>query len=132
MTIWEWLAWADGKRIDRDGVYGAQCMDLINDALVRVWGVVPIPGNAVDVPRNRPGRGIWRPNSAVNVPEVGDIVAWAAGNHSIGTGPYGHTAVAAGGDSMHLLTMDQNWPTGSATHLVAHTYSGVLGWWHKG
>jgi hypothetical protein len=128
MTFGAWLAASQGRFIDVDGAYGAQCMDLINDYLVRVAGVPRVGGNAIDLPRNRPQGFTWIPNTPTNMPSWGDVIVWGS-NVTVGTGPYGHTAVCVLADSMHLLSMDQNWPTGHATQLVYHGYAGVIGWW---
>lgn len=130
MTFGEWLAEVQGRAIDLDGAYGAQCMDLVNDYLDQVADVPHVAGNAIDLPRNPPHGFRWVANAPSNAPRWGDILVWGQ-NARAGTGPYGHTAVAVLADSAHLVSTDQNWPPGHATHLVYHTYAGVLGWWAR-
>ena len=64
-------------------------------------------------------------NSPTAVPQAGDIIVW---NSSFGGG-FGHTAIATGnGDTNSFESFDQNYPTGSVSHLVRHNYNGVIGW----
>jgi len=132
MTTQEFFAKYDGRRIDFDGNYGAQCMDL---AAQYIQEVVGVSGWSI-------GRAtayqVWSefdaisanqiydkiPNTPEGVPQAGDIVVW---DTSIGSA--GHIAVATGqGDTNNFTSFDQNWPGGSASHYQSHNYNGVVGW----
>jgi hypothetical protein len=117
-----------GTPVDRDGVYGAQCMDWVNLYVVD-RGHAPLSGNAVDVPRQHVAGATWIPNGPVNFPVAGDIVCFAANVPTIGTGPYGHVAVAVVGNPHSLISSDQNWNGAHAVQIWSHSYAGVLGWW---
>ena len=63
-------------------------------------------------------------NTPSFVPKKGDIVVW---NGNIGSGGYGHIAIATGeGDTSHFYTYDQNWH-GKPMKKVKHSYSCVYG-----
>lgn len=115
----------DDKKIDFDGLYGAQCVDLIKFYFQEVIGIDPkARGNAVNYWDNCPELD-QIPNTPTGVPEKGDIIIW---NAKIGGGS-GHIAIATGkGDTNNFDSFDQNWPTGSACHYQGHNYLNVIGW----
>ena len=115
----------NGKYVDFDGVYGAQCFDLVNrwsTALgyrpfggLYAYGIFDQPQGNYSQIRNTPDA----------VPQAGDIIVW---NSRYGGG-YGHTAIATGvGNTSYFESFDQNYPTGSPAHIVRHSYDGVIGW----
>lgn len=115
----------NGKYVDFDGVYGAQCFDLVNrwsTALgyrpfggLYAYGIFDQPQGNYSQIRNTPDA----------VPKAGDIIVW---NSRYGGG-YGHTAIATGvGNTSYFESFDQNYPTGSPAHIVRHSYDGVIGW----
>lgn len=60
------------------------------------------------------------PNTPEFVPQKGDICVFS--------GIPGHVSVATGkGDLNTFESFDQNFPTGSASHLVTHNYNNLLG-----
>lgn len=124
----DWLRSRIGRPIDLDGAYGPQCVDLVNDCLARVYGLPPLPGNAIDLARARPRGFVWVPNGPRNHPPAGSVVVWGGPNGRAGTGAAGHCAIALAASSMVLLSFDQNWPVGSPPSLVLHSYDAVLGW----
>lgn len=122
--VWRWL----NKSLDRDGLYGPQCMDLVEQYVADVLGLPGLGGNAVDLWKLALGRGWVRvPNTPTNHPPPGCIVVWGE-SPTAGTGRYGHAAVSLLADRSYLGSLDQNWPVGSAIHLQEHNYAGVLGW----
>ena len=125
------LNWVDtvlGRRLSVDAP-GGQCMDLVQDYVTRVYGMGHLPGNAVDQPREAIWRlgWLWVPNGPNNFPPPGAVVVWGM-NGRVGTSVYGHIAVALTADSMHILSIDENWPAGSPASFVWHSYDGVMGW----
>lgn len=124
----DWQYAHHGKRIDKDGWYGAQCMDEIIAYCVDLFGWWP-KGNAKDLWTQKLPKG-WKriPNTISFRPQQGDIVVWkpAAWN-----GYAGHTGIETGKKPTlyHFYTMDQNWFNASATKgspaaYVTHTYTG--------
>lgn len=115
----------NGKYVDWDGVYGAQCFDLVNKWSTYL-GYRPFTGlYAYGIIDQTQGNYTKILNSPSAVPQAGDIIVW---NSRYGGG-YGHTAIASGiGDTNFFESFDQNYPTGSPAHLVRHSYDGVIGW----
>jgi len=121
----QFLQQFNGKYVDFDGVYGAQCFDLVNKWSTFL-GYRPFTGlyayGIFDQPQ---GNYTQIRNSPTAVPQAGDIIVW---NSKYGGG-FGHTAIASGvGDTNSFESFDQNFPTGSGSHLVRHSYDGVIGW----
>jgi hypothetical protein len=119
-----------GATVGSVGGIGGECVDLANEWLAEAYCMAHVYRNAVDWGnRNLPGYN-WVMNAPANAPSAGDLVVWGP-DASVGTGVNGHIALALLGDSMHLLTLDQNW-SGRFVTLELHTYRGVLGWQRKG
>jgi hypothetical protein len=116
-----------GQIVQSRGGLGGECVDLVNLWLQEARGLPGVQANAVDW-RNvtLPGY-IWVPNTAYDFPPEGAIAVWGR-DATAGTGPFGHIALALAADNLHLLSFDQNWPTGDACRFVLHVYAGVLGW----
>lgn len=134
MTLDQFIATNNGKSIDYDGVYGAQCVDLIKYYLRDCYGLSPGAwGNAKDY--------FYTPNPAIltkftkitnnpsdlnQVPKRGDIIIWSGA--LAGSGGYGHIAIYDGRVSPGVFrSFDQNWG-GAYCHFVTHNYTNVLGW----
>lgn len=115
----------NGKFVDFDGVYGAQCFDLVNKWSTYL-GYRPFTGlYAYGIIDQTQGNYTKILNSPTAVPQAGDIIVW---NSRYGGG-YGHTAIATGvGNTSYFESFDQNYPTGSPAHIVRHSYDGVIGW----
>lgn len=83
------IAWVKsklGQAIDYDGVYGAQCVDLIM-AYYAYLGVSPASGNGCDYAWNALPAGWNRIQGAV--PQMGDILVYSGNSDN----PYGHVAI---------------------------------------
>lgn len=125
MTYAEFFNQFNGKFVDFDGAYGAQCFDLVNKYSTML-GNQRFTGLYASGIYNQPGNNyIQVPNSPSAVPQAGDIIVW---NNSHGGG-FGHTAIANGdGNTVNFVSFDQNWQPGSPAVLVRHNYKGVIGW----
>jgi hypothetical protein len=130
MTLNDFVQTYNGKYVDFDGAWGAQCMDEMHQFIVEVLGInnasVLAAPCARDVYVNFPsitGHELFDQiaNTTNNVPQEGDIMFW-------GMLPYGHVATFVEGDANTFRSFDQNWPTGSPCHIQGHTYTNVLGW----
>lgn len=85
----EALAWAQsqvGKALDYDGVYGAQCVDLIKYYYAYL-GVTPVQGNGCDYATNALPAGWQRLKGAT--PKPGDILVYSASSSNSA----GHVAI---------------------------------------
>ena len=120
-----------GRSTDWDGVSGTQCVDLIKAYLNEVFGIKAGSwGNAkyywINFNLRAPLKNNFTKiaNTPSFVPKKGDIVVW---NGGIGSGGYGHIAIATGeGDTSHFYTYDQNWH-GKPMKKVYHSYNCVYG-----
>jgi CHAP domain len=127
MTVLEFVHRRLGTFITAPGGVGGECVDLANQFLMDMYGEAHIYQNAVDWAGLRLNLSRWVPNGPVNAPRAGDLAVWGQ-NVQAGTGVNGHIALVLAANSMWLLTLDQNWPTGAPCELHLHPYDGVLGW----
>lgn len=128
MTPQEFFTKYNGKGIDFDGAYGPQCMDLMNQFVVEVFGdtsgQLRAPTAYQSWLKNSPDyeKIHYQPG---RTPQEGDVVYWSD-TYIKGTG---HVAVATNKANQSVFTSsDQNWPVGSLCHYQEHTYNGVVGW----
>jgi hypothetical protein len=128
VTLQEFIAKYQGRFVDVDHAFGAQCVDLANAYCAEVLGADRLSGNAIDIWRTAPAAWQRATNAPTNAPVQGAIIIWGA-NAIAGTGVYGHIAIAVEDQGVSTFTsLDQNFPTGSPVHLQRHTYDGVIGW----
>lgn len=118
-----------GKSIDKDGAYGAQCMDLYNAYQEEVLGKV-----AVGAPF---AKDVWNldmynkeifdkiENTRDFVPILGDVAVWNGESSIV---PYGHVAICTGkGDINYFESFDQNWNHGYCEFTYHDYYKGFKG-----
>lgn len=105
-----------------------QCVDLVNQYIVEVWGQTPIIGtDAVDFPNKIKHPLEFIPETPTTVPEVGWIVVFK--KHQGLYGDPGHIAIVTEKtDVNNLWVFEQNWPTGSKCVIQRHNYRGVVGY----
>lgn len=128
MTLNDFINTYNNKVVDTDGFYGGQCMDLMHRYIVDVLGLplkVLAAGTAYQAFVNGDGRFDKIANTPAGVPQPGDIIFW---NTTIGSA--GHVAIFIDGNTSSFRSFDQNWPTGSSSHIQTHNYNGVAGWLH--
>lgn len=122
----------EGKHIDVDGAYGAQCWDLAaqysqdlglgeiktgNGAAKDIYEQYETNGNAQNYDR------IANSTSDKNsYPRAGDVIVWDGG---MGDG-YGHVAVVLKADFNHITVLEQN--PGDAHVKTYDGYDNVEGW----
>lgn len=131
LTLEEFITKWNGKPVDTDFQYGAQCMDLMHQYCVEVLHLgqeeltAPFAKEVFNNFDNMVGKEYFDriPNTPDGVPTEGDIVLW-------GSGTYGHVAIFYEGNESSFRSFDQNYPTGTPCHVQDHTYSNVLGWLH--
>jgi hypothetical protein len=132
MKLKEFIGKYDGKYLDWDGAFGAQCVDQARFYFSEVCGLERQPAGVVGAKdfyllfeKDPVLKGNFQkiPNTPEFVPKPGDVVIWDKSK----TNPYGHIAIFVEGDVRSFDSLDQNLPAGSACRLVHHTYSNVLG-----
>jgi hypothetical protein len=114
-----------GKKIDWDGYYEGQCMDLYHQYVHEVLGL--------EHPSAASAYMLWGytytdydkiPNTARAIPRQGDIIIW---NKNTGGG-HGHVAIFHDGDVGSFVSFDQNWRAISVSELTNHDYKHIDGW----
>lgn len=109
-----WVKAQVGQYIDYDGVYGAQCVDLIK-AYYNYLGVTPVSGNGCDYATNALPSGWSRVQGGA--PQPGDILVYSANSSN----PYGHVAIFESTYS----TYHQNFNSHPYVENVTYAYNGL-------
>ena len=130
MNISDFFSKYNGKALDRDGAYGAQCMDLYNQYQQEVMEIKPRGASYA--------KYVWTTYDSNNfekiintpnfVPRLGDVAVWIADKSN----EYlGHVSICTGkGDVNSFESFDQNWEYKQYCRYVWHNYyngfAGVL------
>lgn len=142
MTRDQFIAKYTNQKVDFDGAFGVQCMDLMHQYVYDVCGLIdkkilaaPFARNVFENYNNIPGHEFFTKinNTPDGVPQVGDIIFWGApiGRFIDDNGKVqyaGHVAIFLDGDANNFRSFDANWPTGTLPHIQGHNYDGVIGW----
>jgi len=133
MTYAQFVAKYNGKALDYDGAYGAQCVDLAKQYLDDCFGIKPGAwGNACAYWNNTNPQILAKfnkvPNGPTNIPKQGDIMVYQCSTP--GSGGAGHIEIfdrKNGAGS--FVAFSQNWG-GAYAHMVTHSdnYKYVMGW----
>lgn len=99
-----WKASVQGRGIDMDGAYGAQCVDLARSYSQNVVGTGAIMGNGRDWYAAGAASGAYTQVGPGAKAQKGDIACWGA---SWGGG-WGHVAIVLGDNGGSISTMTQN------------------------
>ena len=119
----KWVYAQEGKFLDYDKVYGAQCVDLVHYYYAYFGKASYATGNGCDFVNNKLPDGWTRiKNTPDFVPQPGDIAVWGKE-----LSQYGHVAIILSADAHSFVSMDQNWPRGSACKKVTHNYNKFWG-----
>ena len=116
----------DGNKIDFDGSFGAQCVDLYRQYCKEFLQIPQSPGviGAYQIWDNYLQQYFDKIyNTPLAIPILGDIIIW-----SKGLGEYGHVSIFYEGNILSFTSFDQNFPVGSACHFQKHNYKYILGW----
>ena len=130
MTFKEFVNKYKNKKVDFDGAYGGQCVDLFNQYLVDCLGI-PNPiqmfpvASAYQIWDYANGNNKFEKisNDPNAIPQEGDIIIWGKG-----VGPHGHVAIFISGDVNKLVYFDQNWNNIQKCIEVNHNYDDIIGW----
>lgn len=126
MTLDEFVQINTDKKLDYDGSFGAQCVDLYRFYVKDVLAVDQTPpvASAYQIFNSAPDKDFIKiKNEAHNFPLKGDIVIWTKDY-----GDDGHVAVCLAADQNNLIVFEQNNPIGSPSHVGEHNFNFVLGW----
>lgn len=124
MTLEEFVKQYTGRKVEFDGKYDFQCVDLIKFYNKDVVHGPLLSGNAKDYARNQhPMTYSWKKNSPFFIPPRGSIAVW---DKNTGAG-FGHVAIVLSAWLMSFKSLDQNWPEGEGVIEVKHNYKNVVG-----
>lgn len=133
MTYAQFVTKYNGKALDYDGAYGAQCVDLVKQYLDDCFGLKPGAwGNACAYWNSTNPQILAKfdkvANGSTNIPKQGDIVVYQCSTP--GSGGAGHIELfdrKNGAGS--FIAFSQNWG-GAYCHMVTHSdnYKYVIGW----
>lgn len=129
MYLQDFINKYNGKKIDFDGAYGNQCVDLFrffNKEVLEIAqpkgvnGAKDFWGNYANDP-NLYNNFDKIANTPSFVPQFGDIAIFNNGTH-------GHISICNGkGTTSRFESFDQNYPTNSACHIQSHNYKEFYG-----
>lgn len=122
MNLDQFVAKYDGKKIDFDGHFGAQCVDLIRQYINEVLGTQQPYGvvGAYQLLDNLPVGYEVHLSGEI---KPGDILVW-----NKGYGENGHTAIVLESNPQQVRVFEQNNPIGTKCHSAWHNYGLVRGW----
>ena len=113
MTLEEFVKTYNGKKVDFDGVYGAQCVDLFRQYVKDVYGIKEHTGGCatsggakdlyLDYPKMEKEKKYFI-RTATKLPKEGDVVIW----DSSSTNKYGHVAICLGKLGSSILVFEQD------------------------
>lgn len=126
MTLNEFIAKYQNRKVDWDGAYGAQCVDLYRFYVHEVWGLTQTPKvigayQIFDTLQS----DIYNKNkkSVGEVPQAGDVITW---NENYAKN--GHIGIVVSTEPGLMRVFEQNNPVGSGCVIGVHNYNNVIGW----
>lgn len=131
MNIQQWINSVNGKAIDMDGAYGAQCWDLWSSYARTVYGIPAADTNTVDgyaasvytdrYNRSKALQNIFAKEPATYQPTYGDVAFWK-------TGKMNHVAIVVKDNGNGTLqTISQNPNKAGYLNISKH---GIIGYFH--
>lgn len=134
MTLIEFIEKYQGKKVDFDGVYGAQCVDLFRQyakevlAIPEHTGPCATTGGAIDLFQDyerMPIEKKYFTRSTNKNWKSGDILIW----DKTPTNKYGHVAILiAVFDNSKFLVFEQNGITQAGAEIRVRDKTGLLGY----
>lgn len=131
MTMDNWVKQYMGRKIDYDGVYGVQCVDLAKHFIKHVLEVEPQSiGNAIEYYRKRKTSKYltdnfkWIDKTDGFIPKKGDLCVF---NSKSGNG---HISIATGeGTKTYFYSYDENYPSSNHEPMTVakHSYDRLYG-----
>ena len=131
MTLTQFIKTNQGKKVDFDGKYGAQCVDLYRAYCRDVLDIqqTPAVAGAKDI-ITKPGVLEVTRDSALADYSRGDILVWDATSSN----KYGHVAIlVAVYNTKYFVVFEQDGFKQDGAKLAFRSREGLLGClWHKG
>jgi len=133
MTLHEFVEKYKGAKVDFDGAYGAQCVDLVRQYFKDVWEVPQPEGveGAVDFysrHRTRPRQEKYM--DCIQYCVKGQVIPEGAVVifKTTATNKYGHIGICLGGDAETMRLFEQDGFKQDGAKITRRDYSRVLGW----
>lgn len=126
MTLQDFINKYKGKKIDWDGQFGAQCVDLYRFYVKEVWGKSQTPGvgGASQIFDSlKPADFYKERNTPAGIPKPGDVITWDE-NYT----KHGHVGVVVSADVKSITVFEQNNPLGGPCQIGTHSYNHIIGW----
>lgn len=125
MTLDEFVAKYNGQKVDFDGSFGAQCVDLYRQYCQDVLNIPQTPPvvGAYQIFDTAPDAFEKIKNTPLGLPQKGDIMIWAQSY-----GGYGHVGIVTQATLSSFTAFEQNDPLGSPCTLKNYSYKAVTGW----
>lgn len=123
MTLQQFITRYNGKKLDWDGAYQNQCVDLYRFYVDEVWQKPQTPGvkGAYQIMNTLPS---GYDKFYTGIPQSGDVIIW---NEKLVKN--GHVAVVVTADSIGFNAFQQNAPKPlQAANIARYNYNNVIGW----
>jgi hypothetical protein len=135
MELREFLDKYNGLKVDFDGVYGAQCVDLFRQYCKDVWGTPHLGGvdGAIDLFNRYEKLPLERTYchkisyGSGMVPVDGDVVVWSG----TASNKYGHVAICLYASDRFLVVFEQDGVKQDGAKVFCRSYERVVGWLRK-
>lgn len=133
MTLWEFVQKHVKTKVDFDGAYGAQCVDLFRQYCKDVLGIghtgaVVGAKDLVErydaLPQEKEHFALVRDSGDVL---QGDVAVWGA----FGGNPYGHVAIVLEASGEKLVVFEQDGFAQDGAKIVDRSADGVIGYLRK-
>lgn len=133
MTLTDFIKKYNGKKVDFDGAFGAQCVDLFRQYNKEVWGN-PHTGaveGAKDLILNYDNLPLEQKHlekiPRYFFPKAGDVAVWGASSSN----KYGHVAIVVYTEDNNLIVFEQNGFAQDGAKLNIRTDDNLLGFLRK-
>lgn len=130
LSLQQFINTYNGRAVDFDGYYGAQCVDLIQFYNRDVVGVGRFTGDAINIYGQLGNSYTWVRNTPAGIPRPGSVVVWGA---PYGYNPtlkryFGHVAIVVSANLNTMTVLSQNYPYNTGTAFRTLSYNGCIGW----
>lgn len=133
MTLTHFIKKYNGKKVDFDGAFGAQCVDLFRQYNKEVWGN-PHTGaveGAKDLILNYDNLPLEQKHlekiPRYFFPKAGDVAVWGASSNN----KYGHVAIVVYTEDNNLIVFEQDGFKQDGAKLNIRTDDNLLGFLRK-
>lgn len=133
MTLEDFVKKYIGRKVDYDGVYGAQCVDLFRQYVKDVLGIKEHTGSCLssggakdlflDYDKMPIEKNYFKRSSAKNY-AAGDILIWDKTDKN----KYGHVAILLGKLGSSVIVFEQNGITQAGAEIVVRDTKNLLGY----